>query len=440
MNTNSSKIILYNAVVKSVSGKYAVYACQLLSMVILARVFTPEQFGVFAVIQVFAVFFALFSEIGLLPAIVNQTKISAEMRNGLFGLSAFLGFIVFIAFFSSSNHIASFYDYEGYNILIVPVALSVLFSSLSTVPLASFVREKFFIRIAQIELVSELVSLVIVLVLVSALDPVLSLACKPLIVSILKFSQLWFYSKNTEVGRPFFSLGFNQVKPLLNFSIFQFLSNIMVFFSRNLDNLLVGKYFGSSNLGYYDKAYQLMRYPLMLLSFAMAPAIQPVLNKFKEDKVSFSKLHNDFILKLSVISGLIGIAFVFLSDFIVYFLLGENWADVAVLLSILSVSIPIQVVGSTSGGFYQAASRTDLLFKCTLFSFITNVSAIVISIIFGDLSSLCWALVISFTINFIQCYYVFYKNISDSDLSGLLKPLFVTFVFSALILLINVFK
>ncbi|MCT8987053.1 oligosaccharide flippase family protein [Shewanella phaeophyticola] len=55
---------LLQSVFHSMSGRYIVYAVQLISMMLLARIFTPETFGVFAVIQVFSVFFALVSEMG----------------------------------------------------------------------------------------------------------------------------------------------------------------------------------------------------------------------------------------------------------------------------------------------------------------------------------------------------------------------------------------
>ena len=75
------------ALIKSVSGRYAVYAVQLISMMVLARLFTPETFGVFAVIQVFAIFFVLFSEMGLGPALINEKEISQKKLSDLIGVS-----------------------------------------------------------------------------------------------------------------------------------------------------------------------------------------------------------------------------------------------------------------------------------------------------------------------------------------------------------------
>jgi PST family polysaccharide transporter len=408
-------------------------------MVVLARIFTPEQFGIFAVIQVFALFFALFSEIGLVPALVNENHISKRMRNAVFGFTLAIGLVVCLLFLLFSPAIAWFYDYSAYEYLVIPMAVSIIFNACSIVPTAAYIREKKFLHIARAEIIAELASLGVVLLLLSMqrFDAVLLLAFKPFTVAIVKFLGLWHGSRKTELGLAKLSLEFSLVRPLFRFSVYQFMSNVMVYFSRNLDNLLVGKYLGATSLGIYDKAYQLMRYPLMLLTFAMAPAIQPVLKELNHDKVKFAALHNKFITYLALVAGVIGFALYFAADFVVWLLLGNQWGDVAGLLKILAVSVPIQIVLSSSGGFFQAANRPDLMFVATVFSFITNVSAIVLAITFGDLYVLCWAITLSFSINFFQCYYLLGKHVFENVYSGLFAPLIMVVTSSLIILALN---
>lgn len=439
MTTVSHGITLRNALAKSMGGKYSLYLMQVVSMVVLARIFTPEQFGVFAVIQVFALFFALFSEIGLVPALVNEKHISERMRNGVFGFTLVIGSTVSVVFLLFSPAIAWFYNYSAYQYLVIPVALSIVFNACSIVPTAAYTREKKFLLIARGEIIAELTSLAVVLALLSLqpFDAVLLLAFKPLTVSIVKFIALWHGSSKTEVGLARVSFEFAQVKPLFRFSVYQFMSNVMVYFSRNLDNLLVGKYFGATSLGLYDKAYQLMRYPLMLLTFAMAPAIQPVLKEINHDKNKFAALHNKFITYLAIVGGLVGLGLYFAADLIVWLLLGNQWGDVGGLLKVLAITVPIQIVLSSSGGFFQAANRPDLMFVATVFSFVTNVSAIVLAIIFGDLYVLCWALTVSFTVNFFQCYYLLGKHVFVGEYFGLFRPLSVVVAASIVILFLN---
>lgn len=76
------------------------------------------------------------------------------------------------------------------------------------------------------------------------------------------------------------------------------------FFTRNLDSILIGKYFGMQSLGLYDRAYQLMRYPLQLVTFALVPAIQPNVVEL-ESRSEVVKVHNWLIEILSFSTKLV---------------------------------------------------------------------------------------------------------------------------------------
>ncbi|UPR26464.1 lipopolysaccharide biosynthesis protein [Vibrio cyclitrophicus] len=426
---------LAKALKLSVIGRYTVYAVQTLSMMLMARLFTPEQFGIFAAIQVFVLFFMLFGEMGIAPALINEKKIRPRMRDGVFTFTWVLGVIVAIIFVLLSPLISDFYNNEIYNYLIIPISISVIFYSGSIVPLASLQRDKLFINIAKADILSEVICVILVLVGLSYLDPVYVLSLKALFFSIFRCFFLWLNSSFTITKRAKFGLEIGQVRSLLGFSSYQFGFNFVNYFSRNLDTILVGKYFSSASLGVYDKAYQLMRYPLQLLTFAMTPAIQPVLREIKGNAIEFERLHNKFIRYMSILGLAVGGAVYFSSDYIVLILLGEAWSDVTPLLQILSVTIPIQIVLSSSGGFFQAAGRADLLFVCGLFSSVTNVIAIILGISSGNLQILTWLLVISFSINFFQAYYIMGKYILPSGCFGVFKEIKLTLLIKAIFII-----
>ncbi|MFT5760002.1 MAG: O-antigen/teichoic acid export membrane protein [Alteromonadaceae bacterium] len=419
---------LVKSIMHSMTGRYLVYAVQLLSMMILARIFSPETFGIFAVIQVFSAFFALVSEMGFGPALVNETKISKPMRDGIYSFTWILGLCVSLLFFVVSPVISWFYENDLYQLLVIPVAVSIIFNTATIVPLASFHRDKKFISIARCEAIAEVISVVCVLVLLMYVEPIWALSLKPLSVAIVRFVLVLLGSKKTEIGMPSFGKELVQTKKILAFSKNLVWFNFLNYFSRNLDNILVGKYLGSISLGIYDKAYQLMRYPLLLLTFAMSPAIQPVMKELKNDLVEFERLHNRLIFFISILGLFVGTAFYFLADQIVFILLGQQWIDVIPIIQILSLTIPIQIVMSTSGGFYQAAGRTDLLLVCGAFSAFTNVIAIVSGIFSNSLISLSWFLLISFSINYIQCYYIMGRYLFHNGCIKLLLNLSISLV------------
>ncbi|MBL1376559.1 oligosaccharide flippase family protein [Zobellella iuensis] len=409
---------LYKAIAKSMLGRYAVYAVNLLSMMVLARLFTPETFGTVAAVMVFFLFFQLMAEAGLGPAIINLDSLSPGDRDGLFGFTLTVGLVLAAVFAALAPVFLLFYQLFRVDEVVPYIALSLFFFAASIVPNALLLREQAFFRIANAGLSAELVSTAVSIALAKLIDPLHALATKGAVSAATLFLISWYFSGKTEFGRPLPGKKFSAIKPLLGFSGYQFGFNFINYFSRNLDNILIGKYMGAGMLGIYDKSYQLMKYPLMLLTFAMTPAIQPVIRKHAGDHEKIAALHNDFSFKLSLLGALAGLSMFLLADWIVLIALGDQWLEVIPVIRILSIAVPVQVVLSTSGSFFQAMNRADLLFLSGSLSAVFMVSAIVIGVLQRDVELLCWFLVVAFHINFVQSYYYMYRKVFKSPLCG----------------------
>lgn len=378
---------------------------------VLARVFTPQNYGTVAAIMVFFVFFQLMAEAGLGPAIINVERLELADRNGLFGLTLFAGTALALLFASLAPAFLLFYELPRVDEVVPYIAISLFFFAASIVPNALLLRDQAYFRLANAGLIAELVSTSAVIGLSYLVDPLHALAARGAFSAGSLFLVIWYFSGNTEFGRPMPGKKFSAIKPLLGFSVYQFGFNFINFFSRNLDNILIGKYMGAAALGSYDKAYQLMKYPLMLLTFAMTPAIQPVIRQYAGDREKVEAIHRDFTFKLSLVGAAAGLAMFILADEIILIALGDQWLDVVPIIRILAIAIPVQVVLSTSGSFFQAMNRADLLFLSGTLSAVVMVSAIIVGIFARDVELLCWCLVGAFHINFLQGYYYMYKKI-----------------------------
>jgi PST family polysaccharide transporter len=390
------------------TSRYLIYAFNLLSMIILARFFSPETYGSVASILVIYVFFQLMAEAGFGPAIINLNSWVDEKRDGVFSVTVIIGLFLSLLLFFLTNEISDFYNSEEIKKVIPYIAASVFFFSVSILPTAFILRDQLYSELAKANILSEIISTTILIVLYKHFDSVSLLASKYFIMAFTNFIFQYKSCKKTEFGMPKFGTQLRAVKPLLKFSLYQFGFNFINYFSRNLDNILVGKYLGSANLGVYDKAYQLMRYPLMLLTFAMTPAIQPVLRLHADDVDKIETIHSDFVFKLSILGSIIGLIIFILADTIVNIMLGDHWLAVIPLVKILAISIPIQVVLSTSGGFYQAMGKVGYLLLTGIFSAIFIVIAIIYGVVTKELTQLSYSLVIAFIGSFLQNYFIMY--------------------------------
>lgn len=408
---------LKSAILKSLIGRYSVYIIQIICLAIYSRFFTPEEFGIFAAIQVFAVFFLMLGDIGFGPAIINFKKLEDRDRDGLFSLTIVVGVILSFIFYLFSYWLNYFYDRDDYQYLSLFVCISIIFSCANTLPNSFLLREKKFFRIAFSDIVAEIASFLVVIYIFNFFDSVYALASRPCVVAIVRFATNYcFHLCITEFGVPKINWYPRAVLPILSFSTYQFMFNLMNYFSRNLDNILVGKYFGLSVLGVYEKSYMIMKYPLQLVSFAIGPAIQPILSQECDNIDIVKRIHNKLILNLSIISSMIGFLVYCNSELIIKVLLGEQWFEVEGILVILSFSIPIQILLSTSGSVFQSLNKTKQMFYSGVFSSLCNIFGMVYSAMYGDVYLLTKVLVLTFYINFFQCYYLMYHRVFKESL------------------------
>lgn len=403
---------LFRAVFKSILGRYAVYAAQLTSLIILARIFGPELFGIVGTVQVLFLFFQLLSEAGLGPALINTQGLSSAERNGIFSLTLLSGLVLAGTFIALARPLQAFYGIEGVAQVVPFFAAAVFFFAAAIVPIAALMRDQRFLAWALVGFVAEVTSTVgSVALWAAAIDPLHALASKYLILAGTNFVGSWLISRGTEFGQPWPGMRLAAIRPILSFSLHQFGFNFINYFSRNLDNILVGRFMGAAALGIYGRAYQLMRYPLMLLTMAVTPAIQPVVRKHAESISMVEKVHRTFTFTLASIAVPVAALLVLAADQIVLLLLGEQWEEVGPIIAILAISVPVQAVLSTSGSFFQALNRPGLLFLLGCLSAVVMVTAIVIGVFYSSLEVLSWALVAAFHINFVQAYYILYRKV-----------------------------
>ena len=177
-----------------------------------------------------------------------------------------------------------------------------------------------------------------------------------------------------------------------------------------LDKLLIGKYMSMSALGYYEKSYRLMMLPLQNITQVITPVMHPIFSDFQDDKERLARSYERIIRFLSFIGLPLSILLFFTAEEVTLIIFGDQWLPSVPVFRILSLSVGIQIILSSSGSIFQAAGDTRSLFVCGLFSSILNVSGMLLGIFyFGTLTAVATCIVITFTVNFVQCYWQMYR-------------------------------
>lgn len=238
-----------------------------------------------------------------------------------------------------------------------------------------------------------------------------SLVINSLLVGFFTFS-INCYGSNLKI-----KFSFSSIKKIKQFSSYQFSFNFINYFSRNLDNLLIGKFMGQVPLGYYDKAYKLMLYPVSNLTFVITPVLHPILSDYQNDKDIIYEKYIKVVKLLALLGAFISVYCFFSADEIIRIMFGNQWGTSVASFKILSISICVQMVLSSSGTIFQATNETKKMFYAGLLGAGANILMIIIGVLKGKIEYVAIGVVIAYMLNFITCYYLLIKKVFNRKLT-----------------------
>ncbi|WP_273208554.1 lipopolysaccharide biosynthesis protein [Marinobacter subterrani] len=328
----------------------------------LARMLTPDDFGLIAMMMVFTGFAGLLMDVGLGSALVQKKDVKEIHYNTVFwtnlGLGASLSCIVYF----SSPFIAAFY---GRNELIVIghiLSLQFTLGALALVPRQRLVKNLTFKVVVSADLIGMIVAGISAIIMVYAGFGYWALAWQPVILRMTATIYIWSVAK----WLPSLAFSREALKELFGFSFYVFASTLLQYASRQVDKLLVGKYLGGDALGILEKARSMMLFPLQNVSNVVGSVMFPALSAIQSEKervrsVFLRSTQGIALLTFPMIAGVYVV-----SESFVLGVLGEQWRELIPILKMLCfVGIPTSIV-AVNGPVYLSQGKAKLQFKVKL--------------------------------------------------------------------------
>lgn len=415
--------VVYNSI-----AKYAGIVVTLVVTGILARLFTPVEFGIVNIASVIIAFFAVFSDLGIAPAVIQHKELTQRDLDNIFSLTVWAGITISILFFFASPLIASCYeDSDTLRTVCRLLSVNLLAVTVNLVPNALILKDKRFRFIAVRSLAVQTAGGALAIGAAFAGAGIYALTINPILSGLLLF--VVNYRQHPLHLR--LRVEKASLRKVFSFSAFQFSFQLLNFFSRNLDKLLMGRYMSLAQLGYYDKSYRLMMLPLQNIAYVVSPVMHPVFSDLQHNPAQLESSYRKVVRLLAFVGLPLTAALWFMSEELVLLVFGGQWLPSVPAFRILALSVGVQIVSSTSGAIFQAAGDTRRLFWCGLFSAVTTISAVCIGIFAsGTIEAVAWGLCVSFFVNFVQCYYTLYHSTlqlpSGPFWSTFLQPLLLT--------------
>lgn len=425
----SIKKDILSGVAYTAIAKYAGVFISLGITAILARCFTPEEFGVVNIATVFISFFTLLSDLGIGPAVI-QKDLSSKELDGIFSLTLLTGAFLSILFCLCSTWIASFYGNPPMlKTLLQILSLSIFFNSANMVPNALIMKAKRFSFVAYRTLgVQILCGGVAVIAALKGLG-IYALLINPVGSAIVLFAVNYLQYPL----KPLAPVNRGVLQKIGSYSLYQFLFQFINYFSRNLDKLLMGKYMSMEALGYYDKAYRLMLLPLQNITYVVTPVMHPVFVQIREDKSNMSRSYLKMLGTMAFIGFPLAAGLYFMARNLVLLMFGWQWFESIPAFKILALSVGFQILTSTTGAIFQAADATKKMFYCGLFGAFCTAGCVIVALFsFATAEAVAWAITIAYILSFVQAFITLFVSTLKVGIMPFLKvlvrPLLLTLI------------
>jgi PST family polysaccharide transporter len=201
--------------------------------------------------------------------------------------------------------------------------------------------------------------------------------------------------------------------------------DVVNYFARNLDNILIGRFLGAATLGLYSKAYQLLMMPITNLRGPINSVAMPALSRLQSDPETYRDYYLKCVSLLAFVSMPL-VAFMFVcTDQLITLLLGTQWLGAGVLFKILAVAAFIQPVSGTTGMVLISTGQSRLYLKLGLISSLFICLSFVAGLPWGAKGVATGYAIINYVLLFPVLFYSFKNtavNIKDF-FSAIIKPL-----------------
>ncbi len=319
--------ILYNMAAR-VAGTFG----QIISTIILARLLAPEDFGVVATAMMVIGFATKFGEFGFhMGLIQRKEEIESIHIDTLFVMDFTFKLTLYAVVYFAAPHIAAFFNNPTLAEVLPIIALYMLLECFSTTPLTVLKRRMDFKSTSIISTIERFFTLGSSVAFAALGFSFWSLVYSKLLgVSISGLLAMrktgWF---------PQFRFQRRAAMELFRFGILIFLRNLFRYGSDKVDYFFISKFLGAQALGFYEKAFELMRLPQRRITRAVNRVIFSAFSRIQDDPERIRKAFQKLILGISLVSYplLGGLAFV--APLFIPIVLGEGWRPMILPLQIM---------------------------------------------------------------------------------------------------------
>jgi O-antigen/teichoic acid export membrane protein len=345
----------------------------------LARLLTPHELGLAAMVLVFSPVAHLFTDLTLGSALVQRRELVEAHRSTAFWTSACAGVVLALIGMAVAGPVADFYGEPRAEALFRAVSVLSVVTALATTQSALLTREMRFRAIELVAIVVACVGGATAVAVAAAGGGPWALVAQQAVAAGLTTSLLWIASG----WRPRLLYSLEALRSLAGFSVNLIGTRLLFYLQRNADNILVGRFLGAGSLGAYAIAYNLVLLPFERIVDPIRTVVFPVFVRLQDERdgIADAWLRVTRLVVAVVVPLLLGLAVV--APDAVPLVLGSQWEPAVPVIQILSAVGVLQALASLNSVVLPAIDRTRTLLRFAVVAAVLSLAGFAAGLPFG---------------------------------------------------------
>jgi len=331
---------------------------------IMARLLTPQDYGLVGMVAFVTGFVSMYKDLGLSAATIQRSEISSDQISTLFWVNVALSFGITVLTVALAPLVSWFYGEPLLTRITLVTSLGFFISGLAVQHEALLRRQMRFLALAVIGLTSMIVGYVVGITMArlgfsywALVGSQLGVVTTSTFLTVVHCRWIPNLPKRNTGVRSMIRFGGN----LTGFTTINY-------FARNLDNLLVGRFWGAQQLGLYSRAYQLMGLPIDQINEPITSVAVPSLSRLTDSPENYRKAYLRMLEKIALLTMPSVVLLIVTSDWIVLIVLGSQWVGAIRIFVLLGITALFQPIANTTGWLLISQGRTNHMLQWGLIS------------------------------------------------------------------------
>ena len=384
----------------TVSAQALALAAQVVSTVILARLLTPADFGVVAMVTTFSMLLMSFGWSGFNEAVIQAEEMNRFQASNLFWISSALGLILTIGFAGAGSLLARFYQNSLVAHVAVAMSVAIFIGAASNIHLALLRRAMRFAAVSANDVVGRATNTAVAILLALRGWGYWALVAG-IVAQVLSTTIGAWWLCRWIPSLPRRGVG---TRAMLRFAAKVYGRFSANYFARNFDNLLVGWQFNAAALGFYKKAYDLFALSANQLIAPLHNVALAALSRLNQDPVRFRRYLANSLGIIAFVGMAVGADLTLVGKDVVRLVLGPKWSESARIFELFGPGIGVMLLYSTMGWIHLSIGKPGRWLRWTLVETVATVLLFVLALPWGPAGiAVAWS--VSFWILLIPAFW-----------------------------------